>query len=455
MKGITRLAGLLVSVVLLAGCGIGASAGDTSSSGASKVPSLDPDQKVSIVFESYNYGLAGPWTDTLNERLAAFSAQYPNITVTAQKPQGNSPNPATDAVSSVQKQVVAGTPPDVAQLGFSDLDFTIHQLGANSIDALFGTTAVQKNFDGQKHAYAKAARALAQWDGVNYGVPFVLSTPVLYYNATLFEQAGLDPAKPPTTWTEAADDAAKIAATTGKGGIYIDCLSKASKDWCFQSLVRSNGGTVISDDRSSLTFDQSPAIQVAQMAQDMVQAGTFPKLSQKQGYEAFAAGEVGMILESSSIQGTFMKSAQGKWDLRSAVMPTFGDKVAVPTNSGASLFVFAKDKAKQAAAWELIKFLTSEQSYVKIAEGIGYLPLRAGLIDDPGGLKSWATANPLIYPNMAQLAKMEPWVSMPGDNYLQMRDGMMDALEKIVFQGADAKSTLEAAQAEASELMPE
>ncbi|MFZ2178246.1 MAG: extracellular solute-binding protein, partial [Rhodococcus sp. (in: high G+C Gram-positive bacteria)] len=154
------------------------------------------------------------------------------------------------------------------------------------------------------------------------------------------------------------------------------------------------------------------------------------------------------------IQGTFVKGAEGKWDLRSTTMPTFDGKPAVATNSGASLFAFASDPAKQRASWELIKFLTSEEAYVTIAKGIGYLPLRTGLVDDPAGLKTWAAENTLLEPNLKQLESMEPWVSMPGNSYLQIRDGMMDAVEAVVYQGADPKPTLEAAQKQATALLP-
>ena len=57
-------------------------------------------------------------------------------------------------------------------------------------------------------------------------------------------------------------------------------------------------------------------------------------------------------------------------------------------------------------------------------------------------------------PNLEQLENMEPWVSMPGNNYLQIRDGMMDAVESIVYQGADPSSTLKAAQDQGTELLP-
>lgn len=453
MKRAAPLLGLVFTTALtLSACG-GFGGTGTEANSASEIPELRPDQQVSIVFESYNYGLAGAWTETFDTLLADFRTKFPNITVTAQKPQGNSPNPATDTISSIQNQMVAANPPDVAQLGFSDLDFTINQLRAEPLDRLVGKPAVQRNFDGAKYPFAPRARTLADWNGATHGVPFVFSTPVLYYNASLFTAAGLDPAQPPNTWDRVAAAATAIKAI-GKDGIYIDCLTKTAKDWCFQSLVRSNGGRVISEDRKRLMFADAPAVEVTTMAQRLVQTGAMPALNQKQGYEAFARGEIGMILETSAIQGTFVSGAKDRWDLRSAPMPGFAGKPTVPTNSGASLYILSKDPARQRASWELIKFLTSEHAYAKIATGIGYLPLRTGLLDDPDGLRDWAARNPLLAPNVAQLARMEPWVSMPGNNYLQIRDGMMDAVEAIVFQGRDPQSTLTAARTAATGLLP-
>ncbi|WP_245718327.1 ABC transporter substrate-binding protein [Nocardia miyunensis] len=455
MKRTMPLLGLVLACTMaLSACGgIGGTSESATATNVAQIPELKPDQQVSIVFESYNYGLAGSWTNTFNALIAEFSKQHPNIKVTAQKPQGNSPNPATDTISSIQNQMAAGTPPDVAQLGFSDLDFTIHKLGAEPLDKLVGKQAVQAEFDGPKYPYAPRARTLDDWDGHTYGVPFVFSTPVLYYNASLFQQAGLDPAKPPTTWQQVADAARAIVDKTGKGGVYIDCLTKTAKDWCFQSMVRSNGGRVISQDRKKLTYADAPAVQVAQLGQQLVSSGEMPKLDQKQGYEGFARGDVGMILETSSVQGVFESGAKNKWSLQSAAMPSFDGKPTVPTNSGAGLHILSKDPAKQRASWELLEFLTSPQAYALIAKGIGYLPLRTGLLDDPDGLKTWAQQKPLLAPNVAQLDRMEPWVSMPGNSYLQVRDGMMDAVESIVFQGKDAQSTLTAAQNAGAQLL--
>lgn len=449
------LAAVAVLALTTSACGIGGlGSTDTQTTSVAPVPELRPDQQVQIVFESYNFGQAGAWTDTFNALIGEFQRQHPNIKVTAQKPQGNSPNPVSDTVSSVQNQMMAGRAPDVAQLGFSELDFTINQLRAKPLDDLVGREAVQANFDGPRHPFHESARDLGDWNGKTYGVPFVFSTPVLYYNASLFQQAGLDPAKPPATWAEVEKAALAIKAATGKNGAYSDCLTETSKDWCFQAMVRSNGGRVLSEDRKALTYAEQSSVDVVTMAQQMVKSGATPVLGQRQAYEGFGRGEMGMILESSSLQGNFEKAAKGKWDLRAAPMPAFDGKATVPTNSGASLFVLSDDPAKQRASWELIKFLTSAEAYEMISSKIGYLPLRTGLLNDPEGLKTWAEQNPLMQPNVEQLARLEPWVSMPGVNYQQIRDGMMAAVEKSVYQGADPQATLRAAQGQASNLLP-
>ena len=447
--GALLLAAVLASV---SACGVGTPS-TTAPAAAAQAPELAPGQQVSIVFESYNFGLAGTWTSTFNELIGAFEKQHPTIKVTPQKPNGSDPNPAHNSTASVQTEIAAGNPPDVAQLGFDTLAFAAGQLGAKPLTDLYGQQEVDNEFGGQ-FPYAAPIRTIGNVDGKTYGVPFVLSTPVLYYNATLFKQAGLNPDTPPKNWAEVAQAGQKIKQATGKDGAYADCLVRSASDWCFQSLVRSAGGRVLSEDRKQLTFDQPPVVQAVRQMKDMVSSGAMPKLSQVQATAAFPRGDLGMMLESSAAQGGYLKGAQGAgWELRAAPMPSFGDKPTVPTNSGAALYVFSKDPAKQRAAWELIKFLTSPQAYDIITSKIGYLPLRLGLLDDPAHLKPWADKNPMIKPNVAQLQRVEPWVAFPGAGFQQIRDTMMDAVEKSVFQGGDPQSSLAAAQKQATPLL--
>jgi sn-glycerol 3-phosphate transport system substrate-binding protein len=47
-------------------------------------------------------------------------------------------------------------------------------------------------------------------DGNMLSMPFNSSTPIMYYNKTVFEKAGLDPNTPPKTWEEMGEFAKKI-----------------------------------------------------------------------------------------------------------------------------------------------------------------------------------------------------------------------------------------------------
>jgi multiple sugar transport system substrate-binding protein len=54
-------------------------------------------------------------------------------------------------------------------------------------------------------------------EGESYGIPFNTDTRVLFYNKDAFKEAGLDPEKPPTTWAELEEYAAKLDKKSGNG----------------------------------------------------------------------------------------------------------------------------------------------------------------------------------------------------------------------------------------------
>ena len=65
MKRTVPVLGLVfATTVALSACGGLGSTTTDSNADTAQIPELKPDQQVSIVFESYNYGLAGAWTDT-------------------------------------------------------------------------------------------------------------------------------------------------------------------------------------------------------------------------------------------------------------------------------------------------------------------------------------------------------------------------------------------------------
>lgn len=276
---------------------------------------------------------------------------------------------------------------------------------------------------------------------------------MLFYNAKLFKDAGLDPEKPPTTWAEVKEDALQITKKTGAAGVHI--AGATGNDWIIQALIGSNGGKVLSDDRKKIQFGEPEAVDAIKMWQDLVVSGAHSKMNDSEVVEAMNQGKVGMLLFTSALQSSILKVAQaGGWELKAAPMPSFGSKPTTPVNSGSALFILSGDKKKQQAAWEFLKFVTGNRGYTIITSEIGYLPLRPALVEDPQYLKDWVTKNPLVKPNLKQLEKLQPWLSYPGQNWRQIETILLDGVQKSILSSGDITPIMQDAQKRAQALMP-
>ncbi|MFP3464038.1 extracellular solute-binding protein [Leifsonia sp. SIMBA_070] len=441
-----------VTALALSGCvGAGVAAESTGDAGATAtIPTLGPDQKVSITFESYNLAQAGAWTDTIQGLIKTFESQHPNITVTGQAPTAAA-GANTSYISSVQTEMLAGKAPDVAQLTFDGLDYIANDLGAQPISKLVGEKAVEDAFGGEYPMNANATK-LGDWNGVTYGIPYVFSTPVLWYNATALAKAGVT--NPDfSTWDGLQKVAAQVKAKTGTPPVTISCTVTGG-DWCMQGIIKSNGGKIVSADHKTIEFGDSGSVGAVQEMRKLNDAGLLQNLDSTSMYTAFAAGKSLIQVQTSALQSAFMAGAKaGGWELKNTTLPAFGDKTVAPTNSGSALFIMSKDPAKQAAAWEFIKFMTSPTAYEQISTKIGYLPLRDTMTEGSGPLAEWAKSNPLVAPNIAQLKKLQPWESYPGSNYSQISTIFSKAVEDSIYYGKDPKTTMQDAQKQAQALV--
>lgn len=425
-----RLVTLAASALLLAATAVGAQDG---------LAPLGADQNVKITFYSYNLASAGIGADGTNQLISEFQALHPNITI-----EGVGV-PATEIMSRTQADLAAGNPPDVAQLIFNDLDFIVNNFNATPLEDIVPSQEWAEHIEG----FHPRGLALGQLNDKTYGMAYTFSTPVLYINTTMLEEAGIDPATVPTTWDEAEALALQIVQNTGKNGISI-----YSQSWIAEALVMSNGGRMLSEDRKTLMFGEQEGQDAMARLQAMVKSGAHIPAG-VDPIQAFLSGQLGMMLNTTAVLrttlDTFVKSGQV---LNMGKMPSYGDKPTVPVNSGSALFVLTKDPVKQRAAWDFIKFVTSERGYTIITSKIGYLPLRPAIVNDPQYLGDWIKANPLYLPNLEQLDSLTPWVSFPGQNYRQIEQIITESQTNVIFNAADP-ATLNDAQDRAQALMPQ
>lgn len=408
-----------------------------------KLPPLPKDAKVTITFYNYNLASAGIGAEGTKQLIAEFEAANPNIKVEGV------PAPSQDILARLQADVVARRTPDVAQIVFSDMEFAIKNLGVKALEDMVPERELATHFVGMH----PRGRDLGRLDGKTWGVPYVFSTPVLFYNADLYKAAGLDPNKPPRTWAELKNYALQIKNRTGKGGFYPAVFGPF--DWMWQSFALSFGGRVLSSDRKQLTFADDSALSAVRMLRDLVDSGATPNLATADAQAAMAGGNLGMYLQTSALQSFLLNSAKGKFELRSAQMPGLSNsKLSIPVNSGSGVFILSEDPLKQRAGWELIKFLTSNRGYTIITSKIGYVPLRPEAVKSEQFLAPWIRENPIVLPNLEQLNRLAPWTPIPGQNYRQITKIMMDAVEQAILSKDDVVKVMKDAQERASGLMP-
>lgn len=428
---------------------VSACAGAGSQTQGGQAPSLDANQDVSIVFESYNLKQAGVWTDTVNGLVDEFEKEHPNIQVKAQPPIGDTSSNSA-IVSSVQQQMVAGNPPDVAQLTFDGFDFIVNSLGVKPLDSLVGKDEVQQAISGGDYPIHPNVAKLGDYNGQTYGIPYVVSTPILFYNKTVLDEAGV---KNPdfSTWDSTLEVAKQVTEKLGRPALDVSCLP-AYGDWCMQGIIKSNGGRVVSEDHSTVEFGSDAAIGAVQKMRDLFDAGVLH--NSLTDTEGLADGKVAMDLTSSVMQGTYQQAADANnWELSAAKMPAFDGKPVVPTNSGSALFIITQDQAKQAAAWEFIKFMTSPESQSTINKNIGYVPMREGITDEGAPLGDWYKDNPLVQPNIEQLDSLQPWDAYPGANYVDVSKTFIEAVQQSVYYDGDVSKTMKDAEAKAKSLI--
>ena len=338
---------------------------------------------------------------------------------------------------NLQAAMASGKNPDVVQMGYSYLNYAAENFKYTDLNEAF-KQAGDPNF--MQDNFLPNVLQLAQTDdGKQIGLPYSVSVPVLYYNPEIFKAAGLDSENPPKTWAEVVRDAKIIKEKTGNMGFF---MQEYADNWTQQALIESNGGAMLKkvDGKTVAAFDTPEAAQAYQMLADMVKDGSGLHATNEEGFQAYLSGKLGMVCTTIGKRANFEKSA--KFPVKAAPFPTFdGKELKVPAG-GNFLMIFSKDKEKEKAAVEFIKYLESPEALAKWSTGTGYLPPRKGVADDPKGFKKIVDENKNIQTALAMMPKVVKWASFPGANGLQAEQLLIDARDIILSGKQSAADAL-------------
>ncbi|MFJ7149439.1 extracellular solute-binding protein [Streptomyces sp. NPDC100445] len=191
-----------------------------------------------------------------------------------------------DVDRKVKEMVDAGHAPDLAQIG-AYADYA----AAGKLYQVSDLLSIRTQAD-----LLSQLSDAGEWKHTQYGIPFAASTRVLFYNKTLFAQAGITP---PTTWDELAADARALKAKGVKYPYALPLGPEEAQAETMQWLL--SGGSGYTDDVGTYTIDSAQNMQTfAWLKDELVSKDlTGPvapgKLNRAAAFAAFADGQVGML----------------------------------------------------------------------------------------------------------------------------------------------------------------
>jgi sn-glycerol 3-phosphate transport system substrate-binding protein len=288
-------------------------------------------------------------------------------------------------------------------------------------------------------------------DGRVYGIPFQNSTPLLYYNVDAFKDAGLDPDRPPATWTDWVIAAKALAKP---GGQRAGLMFPATYDYCgwiTSALVMANGGQYFNHDYGGEVFYNAPSAVGALALLDKLvnQLKVVPSgVSDANACtSAFFAGRAGMmVLSTGSL--SFVRENM-KTPYKVAFLPKSVRNAA--TIGGASLILpKGNTPERQAAAWTLINWLTSPEIAGHWSRFTGYFAPRKAAYELPE-MKQYLQEHPDAKVALDQLVHAVPWFDTY--NTVAVRKAMEDQVQAILSGKTSPADAAAAAQKSAEELL--
>ncbi len=322
--------------------------------------------------------------------IRAFESEHPEIKVTEiQKPD-------TTITADVQAALAARRPVDIATV-----------IGKNVLYFVTSTPAVAINDDPAKAKFLDDY--LPQFLDVGrrgekiYAMPHAFGTPMLYFNKSLFRQAGLDPDKAPRSWSDVIAAAKQIQERTGIAGVAH--LHASNKDYGTMLMVTNAGGRYLSPTGDRLLFDSPEGIAALQLWQDLaVRHKVMPPGNDQQWGAAFLGGRLAMYITSSALLRQSVRVSEGKFELGVANYPRFDERVRRVPNSGAALMLYAPAGPRRDASLKFLAYVSRLEVANQWARESGYMPLIREPLRDPA-MRRYVEEFPFVAPVIAQMAE--------------------------------------------------
>lgn len=224
-------------------------------------------------------------------------------------------------------------------------------------------------------------------DGQLYSMPFNSSTPILYYNKTLFDAAGIT--EVPTTYDEIAAIGEQLTEA-GAGEVFAAKIY----GWYFEQFLSKQGLNYVNNDNgrsaepaTAVEFDTNGGgLNILKKWNELSELGYAPNVGRNGNSTDkadFTAGKAAMLIESTAALTQILTEVNGAFEVGTAYFPSVVESEGGVSIGGASLWALDNgENTKANAVWSFVEFLISGESQAYWNAMTGYFPITTAAHDE-------------------------------------------------------------------------
>ncbi|MGW2107842.1 ABC transporter substrate-binding protein [Streptomyces sp. NPDC001948] len=380
--------------------------------------STSEEVKLHLLVASYDKSVGASLGDRWDSIVTAFEKQHDGIGINLERV----PYDKIDKV--LAQRVEEGRAPDIAE---SNVFAPYAEDGRlYNMSQLFDIVT-QADFI---RAFTQAGTV----DNAAYGIPFLASTPRLFYNKELFRRARVSGA--PTSWDELRAAAQALKAIGVKTPYGLQLGPEAAEDEALSWMLAAGGG--YTDELGEYDFlrPENPEA-LAWLRDELVAeglAGADPaKLNRTEAYAQFLRGDIGMMIAHPVLMGA---ADQAKLPYAHAAFPKKNGGAAPPVGVSDWLMAFRRNgHRKECGAF--LSFLYGGKSARTYGGGQSVLPVTYSASDAAAGKSAERPLLPFI--EQLEEAQFAP-VNMR--SWPAVRGAIRTDVGQAVMKGGDPESVL-------------
>ncbi|GAA0237820.1 ABC transporter substrate-binding protein [Haladaptatus pallidirubidus] len=230
--------------------------------------------------------------------------------------------------------------------------------------------------------YVNSIWKQVQLNGDRLSLPLDTHPVGIYYNKSIFEEAGLDPEKPPTSAKAFTKACNTITSETDKQAFSPTPYGPGELLRIYLAFLRQSGGQLLNDDKTEAAFNNEKGVAVAKYFSNITGDWGWdkPEMSDNRWEKAFYAGDLAMVANGTWFYGPANDQDFEFGMFKPFVYPdgnqqyTWADShtLAIPMNPNRS-------DAKQKAAAEAARWLTQETNIW--GTDAGHLPASQSILE--------------------------------------------------------------------------